>query len=53
MTLQQLRYAICVANNGSMNQAAEELFITQPSLSSAIKELEDEKIGRASCRERV
>lgn len=42
MTLQQLRYAICVANNGSMNQAAEELFITQPSLSSAIKELEDE-----------
>lgn len=42
MTLQQLRYAICVANNKSINKAAEELFITQPSLSSAIKELEEE-----------
>lgn len=42
MTLQQLRYAISIANNKSMNKAAEELFISQPSLSSAIKELEDE-----------
>ena len=42
MTLQQLRYAISIANNKSMNKAAEELFITQPSLSSAIKELEEE-----------
>ncbi|NMB44061.1 MAG: LysR family transcriptional regulator [Clostridiales bacterium] len=42
MTLQQLRYAICIANNKSMNKAAEELFITQPSLSNAIKELEEE-----------
>ena len=42
MTLQQLRYAISVANNKSINKAAEELFITQPSLSSAIKELEEE-----------
>lgn len=42
MTLQQLLYAISVANNKSINQAAEELFITQPSLSSAIKELEQE-----------
>ena len=42
MTLQQLRYAISVANNKSMNKAAEELFVTQPSLSSAIKELEEE-----------
>ncbi|NMA85280.1 MAG: LysR family transcriptional regulator [Epulopiscium sp.] len=42
MTLQQLRYAISVANNKSMNKAAEELFISQPSLSSGIKELEEE-----------
>ncbi len=42
MTFQQLLYAITVANNKSMNKAAEELFITQPSLSSAIKELEEE-----------
>ncbi|MEY8355945.1 LysR family transcriptional regulator [Lachnospiraceae bacterium 54-53] len=42
MTLQQLRYAICIANQKSMNKAAAELFITQPSLSSAIRDLEEE-----------
>lgn len=42
MTLQQLRYAIEVANKGSMNEAAKSLFISQPSLSNAIKELEQE-----------
>ncbi|GGD59738.1 LysR family transcriptional regulator [Paenibacillus nasutitermitis] len=41
MTLQQLRYVIEVANRGSMNEAAKRLFISQPSLSNAIKELED------------
>ncbi len=44
MTLQQLRYVIEVAARGSMNEAAKRLFISQPSLSSAIKELE-EQIG--------
>ena len=42
MTLQQLRYAVSIANNKSINKTAEELFISQPSLSSAIKELEEE-----------
>lgn len=42
MTLQQLRYAICIANQKSMNKAAAELFITQPSLSSTIRDLEGE-----------
>ncbi len=42
MTLQQLRYAVCIANNKSMNKAAAELFITQPSLSSTIRDLEEE-----------
>lgn len=42
MTLQQLRYAVSIANNKSMNKAAIELFISQPSLSSAIKDLEKE-----------
>ena len=42
MTLAQLRYAITVAKAGSMNEAARSLFISQPSLSSAIKELEEE-----------
>ncbi len=42
MTLQQLRYAIAVADCESMNKAAQSLFISQPSLSGAIKELEEE-----------
>lgn len=42
MTLQQLRYVIEVANRGSMNEAAKRLFISQPSLSNAIKDLEEE-----------
>lgn len=42
MTLTQLKYAIEVANAGSINKAAGNLFITQPSLSSAIAELEAE-----------
>lgn len=42
MTLSQLRYAITVADSRSMNQAAQKLFISQPSLSAAIRELEDE-----------
>ena len=42
MTLSQLRYVITVADSRSMNQAAQKLFISQPSLSAAIRELEDE-----------
>ena len=42
MTLQQLRQVIAVADSGSMNEAAKRLYITQPSLSAAIKELEKE-----------
>ena len=42
MTLQQLKYAIGVAQAGSFNEAAKQMFISQPSLSNAIKELEDE-----------
>ncbi|MDD2978527.1 MAG: LysR family transcriptional regulator [Hespellia sp.] len=42
MTLTQLRYAIIVADTKSMNKAAGALYIAQPSLSSAVKELEEE-----------
>lgn len=42
MTLAQLKYAITVANSDSMNEAARKLFISQPSLSTAVKELEEE-----------
>lgn len=42
MTLQQLRYAITIADCGSINEAAKQLFISQPSLSETIRELETE-----------
>ncbi len=42
MTLQQLHYAIVIAENGSLNKAAENLYIAQPSLSSSMQELERE-----------
>lgn len=40
MTLQQLKYVITISKSGSMHTAADELFITQPNLSKAIKDLE-------------
>ncbi|MBD7914808.1 LysR family transcriptional regulator [Clostridium sp. Sa3CUN1] len=42
MTLQQLKYIVTVADSGSISGAAKELFISQPSLTNAIKELEEE-----------
>ena len=42
MTLQQLNDVIAIAETGSFNRAAERLYISQPSLTSAIKELEKE-----------
>lgn len=42
MTLQQLRYVIKIVECGSITEAAKQLFISQPSLSNAVKELETE-----------
>jgi DNA-binding transcriptional LysR family regulator len=42
MTLQQLKYVVTVADKGTISEAAKELFISQPSLTKAIKELENE-----------
>ncbi len=42
MTLQQLKYMITVAEKGSITEAARELFLSQPSLSEAIREVEKE-----------
>lgn len=42
MTLVQLKYVITVAGQNSLNDAAKVLFISQPSLSSAIRSLENE-----------
>ncbi len=42
MTLQQLKYVVTVAEKGTISEAAKALFISQPSLTNAIKELENE-----------
>lgn len=42
MTLQQLKYAVEIARCGSISKATRQLFISQPSLSTAIMELENE-----------
>ena len=42
MTLTQLEYVVKIADTKSMNKAAAELFVSQPALSGAIKDLEKE-----------
>lgn len=42
MTLQQLKYVIAIAEKGSINEAAKVLYLSQPSLTNAVHELEKE-----------
>ncbi len=42
MTLTQLQYAVSIAETKSMNKAASKLFVSQPALSGAIRDLEEE-----------
>ncbi|MFU2163952.1 LysR family transcriptional regulator [Streptococcus pluranimalium] len=42
MRIQQLHYIIKIVETGSMNEAAKKLYITQPSLSNAVRDLEQE-----------
>ena len=42
MNIQQLRYVVAVANSGTFREAAAKLFISQPSLSVSVKDLEEE-----------
>ena len=54
MTLKQLQYIVTVAEEGNITNAAKKLFIAQPSLTSAIHELENEynrtnTTSRSSC----
>ena len=41
MTLTQLNYFITIAETKSINKAAEKLYVSQPSLTSAVPELEE------------
>ena len=42
MTLQQLLYVLTVSDEGTMNKAAEKLYVSQPTLTSAIQSIEKE-----------
>ena len=42
MTIQQLKYIVSVVENGTITEAAKKLYISQPSLSNAIKDIEEE-----------
>ncbi len=42
MTLNQLKYVVMVAEKENISEAAKELFISQPSLTKAVKDLEEE-----------
>ena len=42
MTLQQLHYAITISETGSINRAAEILYVAQPSLTASMQDLEKE-----------
>ena len=42
MTILQLKYVIAIANSRSLREAASRLFVSQPALSSSIRELEEE-----------
>ena len=42
MTLLQLKYIVTIAECSTISEAAKRLFITQPSLTASVKELEQE-----------
>ena len=42
MTIQQLKYAVAVAEYGNVTAASQKVYISQPSLTVAIHELEKE-----------
>lgn len=50
MTLQQLKYMIQIVQSGSISMAAQKLYITQPSLSKSIADLEKEMGITIFCR---
>lgn len=43
MTILQLKYVIAIASSTSIREATEKLFVSQPALSSTIRELEEEE----------
>ena len=42
MNIQQLRYVVAIANSGTFREAAEKMYVSQPSLSISLRDLEKE-----------
>ena len=42
MNIQQLRYVVAIANSGTFREAAEKMYVGQPSLSISVRDLEKE-----------
>ena len=42
MNIKQLRYVVAIANTGTFREASEQLYVSQPSMSIAVKDLETE-----------
>lgn len=42
MSIQQLRYVVAIANSGTFREAAEKMYVSQPSLSISVRDLEKE-----------
>ena len=42
MNIQQLRYVVAIANSGTFREAAEKMYVSQPSLSISVRDLEKE-----------
>ena len=48
MNIQQLRYVVAIANSGTFREAAEKMYVSQPSLSISVRDLEKELASRFS-----
>lgn len=42
MNIQQLRYVVAIANSGTFREAAEKMYVSQPSVSISVRDLEKE-----------
>ena len=38
MNIQQLRYVVAIANSGTFREAAEKMYVSQPSLSISVRD---------------
>ena len=52
MEMHQIRYFLAVCDKRNFTQAAQSTFVSQPSLTQAIKKLEDELGGELFIRDR-